>query len=167
MITYTQEALEYIARLAEGGMRDAITLLDKCISYSEDVTVENIVKALGVADYATFFELTDAIHNSEADAVISIVEGVYAEGKDLKQFIRAYMGFLLDVVKYDITGKFEYMQMPSTYKDKLDGIRRSKPQWFATSQSVLDIIVKLNGDLKWDTQPKVLIEATLIGNINI
>lgn len=165
MIKYTDEALEYIARLAEGGMRDAITLLDKVLSYSEDITIENVVKALGTVDYEVFFRLSDAIYDKQLDKIFEIVEGTHADGKDLKQFIKNYMNFLLDVVKFDITGKFEYMQLPSTYKDKLESIRRRSPQWFATCQAVLDVIVKLNGDLKYDTQPKVLIEATLIGAV--
>ena len=53
-------AVEYISKLADGGMRDAITLMDKCLSYSSELTVENIVKALGVADYDTMMEKVEA-----------------------------------------------------------------------------------------------------------
>jgi len=166
VITYTEEALEYLARMSEGGMRDAITLLDKCISYSEDVTVENIVKALGTVDYKLFFELTDAVQDRAPANLIKVLEGVHADGKDLKQFLKDYMNFLLDVVKYDITGKFEYMQMPSTYKDTLEGIKKKCPDWFGTCQRLLDVVVKLNSAVKYDTQPKVLIEATLVGAID-
>ena len=42
---WDKEALEYIIKIADGGMRDAITLLDKCLSYSGDITVENVVNA--------------------------------------------------------------------------------------------------------------------------
>lgn len=166
MITYTDEALEYIAKMAEGGMRDAITLLDKTLSYSENVTIENVVKALGTVDYKTFFELTDAIYNRQTDKLIGVIEDTYAEGKDLKQFLKSYMSFLLDIVKFDITNRFEYMQMPSTYKQTLESIKRECPKWFETCQRLLDIVVKLNSSVKYDTQPKVLIEATLIGAIN-
>lgn len=166
MITYTDEALELIAKMAEGGMRDAITLLDKTLSYSEDVTVENVVKALGTVDYEVFFTLTDAIFNNQANELIKIIEDIHADGKDLKQIFKSYMSFLLDIVKYDITGRFEYMQIPSTYRQRLENIKRDRPKWFATCQKLLDIVVKLNSNVKYDTQPKVLIEATLLGALN-
>lgn len=163
MITYTDDALAYIARLSEGGLRDAITLLDKTLSYSEEVTVENVVKALGTVDYDILFKLTDAIVDKKTAEVIKIIEEVYAEGKDLKQFIKSFMGFLLDIVKYDITREFMYMQMPVTYQATL---QRRNDGWFQSCQRLLDVVVKLNSAIKWDTQPKVAIEAVLIGAID-
>ena len=158
-LIWTKDAVEYLAKLSEGGMRDAITLLDKCLSYSQELTVENVVSALGTVDYSRMFDLVNAVHGNNLSAVIDVVESVHSDGKDLKQFIRSLMSFLLDVVKYDITGSMQYLQLPYTYQDTLKGQTK---EWFATSQRLLDIVVKLNSDIKWDTQPKVLIEATLI-----
>lgn len=59
------DALEYLAKLADGGMRDAITLMDKCLSYSTELTVENVVKALGVANYDVMFSLLDSLIESK------------------------------------------------------------------------------------------------------
>ena len=52
--TVNLEALRYISRISSGGMRDAITLLDKCLSLSHDVTLENVLKTIGGEDYSTF-----------------------------------------------------------------------------------------------------------------
>ena len=106
MITYTEDALQYLSRLSEGGMRDAITLLDKCLAYSKDLTVENVVQALGTVDYEVFFELSDAILKRDSANVIKVIETVYADGKDLKQFVKDYLSFLLDINKYDILHSF-------------------------------------------------------------
>lgn len=161
------EALEYLAKLAEGGMRDAITLLDKCLAYSKEITVANIVSALGVVDYEVFFKLTDAIVDKNYACVIEVIEGVHSDGKDLKQFIKTYMSFLLDVIKYDITGKFDYLSLPQTYESSLHSknVEYGNRDWFKCSQRLLDIVVKLNADVKWETQPKDLIEAVLIGAV--
>lgn len=156
------DALGYIAKLAQGGMRDAITMLDKCLSYSTDLSVESVVKALGTVDYGTFFMLTDAINDRNSESIIRIVEKVHSEGKDLKQFIKSYMAFLLDIVKYDITKSFEFLQLPNIYENKLSAYQ-NEYGWFENCQRLLDVIVKLNSAIKWDTQPKVLIEATLLG----
>ena len=50
-IEYGEDALNFIAKTAEGGMRDSITMLEKCLGYSKKLTVENVVKALGISDY--------------------------------------------------------------------------------------------------------------------
>lgn len=154
------EALDFIAKLADGGMRDAITLLDKCLSYSEDLTLENVVKALGAVDYDTMFFLTDSIITNELDSVIKTIENIHRAGKDLKQFVKTYTVFMLDLCKYGSLKSFEYLEIPSTYKKKMDTYNdHSYNEHFP---SLLNTLVKLSADIKWETSPKALIEATLI-----
>ena len=155
-------ALDYIAKVAAGGMRDAITLLDKCLAYSHELTVENVIKALGTVDYEVFFALTDEVFNKRADGAIKVIETVYADGKDLKQFVKDYMAFLLDINKYDILHSFDYLQLPNTYSDALENYNR---EWFDCCRELLPTICKLNADIKWETQPKVVIEALLLREI--
>ena len=118
---YTEEndnisqATEYIAKLAEGGMRDAITLLDKCLSYSTELTVDNVVKALGVADYDTMVELTDKMFNDDVPGIIKIVNDVYSSGVDLKQFVKTYFEFILDLNVLEKTGDKSFVKIPETY----------------------------------------------------
>ena len=162
VISYSAQVLEYLAKLAEGGMRDSITLLEKCLAYSKELTIENVVLALGTVDYEVFFELTDAICNKQAGDIIKTIEGVHADGKDLKQFVKDYLSFLLDINKYDITQSFEYLQLPITYEVALQNYARS---WFDCCRDLLSVIVKLNAGIKWDTQPKVAIESALLREV--
>ena len=151
-ITYEIEALEYLSKLADGGMRDAITLMDKCLSYSEDLTLENVVKAIGAVDYDTMFFLTDSI--------IKTIENIHRAGKDLKQFVKTYTVFILDLCKYGSLKSFEYLEIPSIYKKKMDTY--NEHSYNDHFPSLLNTLVKLNADIKWETSPKALIEATLI-----
>lgn len=162
IISYNAQVLEYLAKCAEGGMRDAITLLDKCLAYSKELTVENVVSALGTVDYDVFFDLTDAITNKSQSSVIKIIESVYSDGKDLKQFVKDYLSFLLDINKWDITHSFEYMQLPNTYEDAL---KNYSVDFLNKCRDLLPVVVRLNADIKWDTQPKVTIEARLLGEV--
>ena len=50
-------ALDYIAKIADGGMRDAITMMDKCLSFSSTLSLENVVKTIGVADNETMIDM--------------------------------------------------------------------------------------------------------------
>ena len=158
--TFLKEPIGYIAKLADGGMRDAITMMDKCLSYSDELTMENIVQALGLNDYDTMFELTTCVLENNGYDIISIVENVHRQGKDLKIFMKSYMQFLLDVNKYLILGDFQFVNIPNTYEKELkdfDG------DWEKSRlKELLTTIIKLNADIKWDTSPKYAIEATLL-----
>lgn len=156
---FTTEALEYIAKLADGGMRDAVTLLDKCLSYNSEVTIKNVVEALGTVDYATMINLTNAALHMKADEAVVIIEEAHRSGVDLKQFIKQYSYFLLDVYKYGLLGGFEYLQIPSSLEKDLKGWNGDD---FLFIRDLLDVVIKLSADIKWETSPKPLIEATFI-----
>ena len=158
-ITYDIEALAYIAKLADGGMRDAITLLDKCLSFSPDIIVQHVVEALGTVDYDVMFDLTDAIIDMRAGDAVTIIEEAYRSGIDLKQFIKQYSYFVLDAYKYYLLEGFEYLQIPSTYVDRLDAW---DDETYDFVKELLAEIIKLNADIKWEPSPKPLIEATII-----
>lgn len=158
-IEMKQEALEYIAKIADGGMRDAITLLDKCISYSPNITIANVVEALGTVDYDTMFDLTEHIINMQQKEAIVLVEEVHRKGVDLKQFMRQYCNFLLDVCKGFLLGGFDYLQIPSTFSDRLEQLNADNYDFICV---LLDRIMKMNAAIKWETTPKPLIESTII-----
>jgi len=159
-ITIDHDAIEYIAKIADGGMRDAITMMDKCFSYNQDLTMENIVQALGLNEFDTMFELTTCVLENNGYDIISIVENVHKQGKDLKIFMKSYMQFLLDVNKYLMLGDFHFVNIPNTYKDDLEEFNGDWEK--QRLKELLTTIIKLNADIKWDTSPKYVIEATLL-----
>ena len=160
---YTKEAVEYISKLSEGGLRDAITMLDKCLSYSKELTMENVVKALGVANYDNMIEVTSAYIFGEPDKLIKSLEDIHSSGVDMKQFIRQYLNFVLDIKKWFILGDFKYLQIPEidTIKDFIEDIDGLDDTWDKISD-LLDIIIKINSAVKYDSNPKYLIEAMLL-----
>ena len=157
------EALEYIAKLAEGGMRDAITMLDKCLSFSKELTVDNVVKALGVANYDNMIEITSAYIFGEPDKLIKSLENIHSSGVDMKQFIRQYLNFVLDIKKWFILGDFKYLQIPhiDTIEEFIKDIDELDDTWDNISK-LLDTIIKVNAEIKYDSNPKYLIEAMLL-----
>lgn len=156
---YEVEALEYIAKLADGGMRDAITLLDKCVSYCTEVTVPNVVAALGTINYQVMLDLTNAVLFMNAHDSIQILEDAYRSGVDMKQFIKQYCNFVLDLCKYELMNGFEYLQIPSTLEPQLSKYR---PDDFMFFQKLLRDMIELSTAIKWETAPKPLIESMFI-----
>lgn len=157
-----REPLEYIAKLADGGMRDAITLLDKCLAYSTDLTLENVVKALGTVDYDIMFDLTDKLSDSRYKKdMISIIEDIHNSGKDLKQFIKQYTHFLLDLQKYAIGCDWTYINIPKldTYEKWLSDCGEYE---FDQYYNILDCCLRLNTTIKYSSSPKLDIETAFI-----
>lgn len=158
---YELEALQYIAKLSEGGMRDAITLMDKCLAYSKDLTLENVVKALGTTDYDTMFKLTGQLIFYNAKEAIKIIEDIYNDGKDLKTFVRQYVQFLLDLSKWGIECDWKYLQIPRL-KQYEDWLKECDDNNFDAIQRWLSVFVNLNADIKWSQSVKYDIEAQIV-----
>ena len=158
---YKPDAVEYIAKVAEGGMRDAITMLDKSLSYSSELTLENVVRALGTTDYELMFRLTDHLLNGEVAQAITIIERVHAEGKDLKQFVHLYTNFLLDINKYAVDCPFELLQLPKLdeYVKWLDDCGEYEFNYCA---HLLRVFVELNSTIKYSQYVKTDIEAVIM-----
>lgn len=160
-IQATRSAVEYIAKIAEGGMRDAITLMDKCLSFNADLTLDNVVKSLGTTDYETMFKLTDAMIDANPKEMIDIVESIHASGKDLKRFIHLYKNFLLDVQKYAIGCDFSQLQIPQL-KDYEQWLSDCGDSEFEYCEKLLEEMIELNSAITYSAYPKADIEAKLL-----
>lgn len=157
------DSLEYIAKIADGGMRDAITLMDKCLAYSKDLTLENVVKALGTTDYDTMFKLTGQLIFYNAKEAVKIIEDIYNNGKDLKTFVRQYVQFLLDLSKWEIGCDWKYLQIPRL-KQYEDWLKECDDNNFNAISDWLSVFINLNTDIKWSQSVKYDIEASIVIN---
>lgn len=158
-ITYEDSALEYIAKLADGGMRDSITYLDKVLGYSNEVTLENVIQTLGATDYGVFFDLINFIIDENPVEALKITTKAHRDGKDLKLFIRNFTNFVLDVVKYQLTSSIELTYLPTIYEDDLKNAQQTDSDILL---NILEYMNKLSQEIKWESNPKPLIEAELI-----
>jgi len=159
LFLYEKDAIDYIAKLADGGMRDAITMMDKCFSFNNNLTVENIVKALGTVNYEDMIKLTHYIYIQDSKGIIDSIEELYRSGADLKYFIKQYNNFILDLCKYSLFNSFEYIQIPKIYEKSLIVYNLGV---YVNNMAILDKVMKLSNDLRWETMPKVLIQSVLL-----
>lgn len=150
------QAVDLIAKIADGGMRDAITLLDKCLSYSNDVIVQNVINALGVADYDTMFELTAFLSTKNINGMLNLVNSVFESGMDLKQFIKDYFEFILDLNTYHHTGNMDLIKLPLNYENTIKEI--TQDEWHHII-NLLPVTVDLMNEIKWVQNPKSVIVA--------
>lgn len=159
LYTINHPGLEFIAKLADGGLRDAITLLDKAMSYTHELSIEDITEALGVSTFDDNNDLLFALLDKDTTNIISIINELYQNGKDLKTFIKSFTNFTLDILKYVITEELDFTKIPKSYEKYLD-------TYFDYEKDLLKILQNLNSlvnEVKWSDNPKSIIEMRLIG----
>lgn len=110
---------DYIAKLANGGMRDAIAYLEKVADYSKELNIENTLNILGSYSYDDFLELTNASIDGNQAKVLSIIENLDNNGKNLKNFVDEYMKFVLDLSKYSLFKDISMTTFPISLEDKV------------------------------------------------
>jgi len=158
---FYMDALEYIAKIADGGMRDAISMMDKCLAYSTKLTMENVLSALGTVDYLEMMNLTDMIINQNNPAgACAIVESIHNSGKDLKQFISQYINFLVDVNKYFIGVDWSLLSLPKTAE--LESWLQELNSDEEVHLRLLDKLIQLKADTKYAPTPKYDFEAMIM-----
>ena len=155
-LNWEQDALEFISKVSSGGMRDAITLLDKCLSLSHDVTLENVLKTIGGEDYSTFITFLSALEKKDKEVSIKVVEDVYNAGKDVKQFMKDFAKFVLEVEKYALYKNFDYISLPNTLENELEHLI------YDSLFDIMDFVVSLNSQIKWENDARTLIELSIL-----
>ena len=156
--SYEEAAIQYIAKLADGGMRDAITMMDKCLSLDPELTIESVVAALGTVDYNVHFDLLFYMESGNITAAAKLIEDVFNSGKDLKQFVKQFQYFVLDVCKYLMFRDFTYVSIPALpeYKSRLED------DDLDMALDVLEWARQLNADIKWESNPKAIVQTAIL-----
>lgn len=81
--TITEKAAELIAKLADGGMRDALSLLDQCVAYQSHIDIDTVSLAAGLADRSYLSKFVDAIAAKDAASALEMVDTLYQQSRDL------------------------------------------------------------------------------------
>lgn len=119
-ITNYQDSIDYISRTSNGEMRNAISKLETCLDYSNNMNIQTTLKALGNFSYEVFFDLTNNIIDGKFDNVSRLIDNIYNDGGDIANFVNNYLGFLLDITKYSLNKNIKCTSIPNVYQQELD-----------------------------------------------
>lgn len=151
--TNFDEAIDYISKICNGGVRDAVAMLDKCISYSNDLSIENVMTSIGNFSYKEMLQLTNNVVDGKEDEVISTIDKLYDNGNDMKLFIEQYLDFVLDLVKYCVFKNMSSLKVPSSLEEEVKyttGIENNKNYYNA----MVDLLLQLKNEIKYDSNIK-------------
>ena len=156
------EGLIAIARAAEGGMRDCLSIADQCLSFcGGTVTAEDVASVLGSVNFDFLYKVADAIIASDAAAVLRYVGDVVSSGRDLGVFsldlashfrallLTKIVGDCRDIL--DCTG-----EMMEDYKEQSSRISKER------AERAVEELLKLQLNLKLVSTPRTLVESTML-----
>lgn len=155
-ITVEPEALKYLSKITGGGVRDSISLLDTCLSYSESLTLQQVIDILGVVEFDVFIKLWNSLALKYPSDIVSVVKTVYANGKDLKMFVRSFIDFVGDLEIIYLTDNWTLVEIPETYKKDIAGVN------LVTFQKIVPKLFELHKLIQYDDRPKNLIIGGLV-----
>lgn len=159
--TNYEQTVNYISKLCNGGMRDALSYLDKCSGYSNDLSIQNALEVLGNFTYDSMFSLTNAIIDGTETIIHTIIEDYCKQGNDLKLFIEQYIEFVLDLSKYCLFKDFNMIKIPQIYQKDIQytvGIENNT-NYFC---KLCDKLLNIKKDIKYDINAKSTIIISLI-----
>ena len=162
-IDVDDRALRYVARAADGSMRDALSLLDQCVAFhfGEKLTYDNVLEVLGAVDNRVFSKLFQAVLASDTKACIREIEEMIIQGRDLSQLVNDfvwYMRNLLIAKTTDEPGDMLDMseQNLAVLKEEAAGVDTE------TLMRYIRIFSELSGQLRYASQKRILVEIAFI-----
>ena len=164
-VSAEERALKFIARQADGSMRDALSLLDRCLAFymGEELTYEKALKALGEADTAVFSELTAAVTGGDTGKALRIFSKQVAGGVEIGQFVTDYIHFLRNLLIVATTPAEEASEIVDVteeqMKDLEEGASRTDPE---TLMRFIRILSELTGRMRYAANRRILAETTVL-----
>lgn len=156
------DALFAIAKAAEGGMRDAESVLDQLASYcGGKITLQDAEQVLGVTGDATYFDLIDAVSEKASNAALLLIQKIVQEGKDLRQFSKGLLEFFRDMLMV------MNMDSPEDVIERMDdSLEQVKERASKFTQEellyIISIMQNLINQIKYSTSPQIAMEVAVI-----
>ena len=155
------ESIDYISKISDGSMRDAISKLDKVASYSTELNIDNTISILGGFSYQLLFGLTNAILDQDEITVHQIVDYCCSTGIDWKSFATTLLNFYIDVEKYILFSDMSLTRIPFNYVDDLKNIiNLDEPKRYY--DCLIDRTNELKNEIKNDSTPDITTRVALL-----
>jgi len=160
-------ALARIARAAEGGMRDAWSIMDMCLGYAQEgeegLTEELVLQVLGAADKRFLFEFADMLISSDAAGALGMIDDMMRAGREVQVFVKDVSGHLRALMLADVCGEEHAAQLLEvTQEDAAEYVKQARRTSHTRLMRMLDLFLESETDMKWSAQPRFALEAAAL-----
>lgn len=158
-----EKALRYVAKAADGSMRDALSLYDQCIAlyFGQKLTYDMVLHVLGAVDIDLFHRLLDDILREDITGIVELLEEVMVAGRELSQMIVDFTWYLRNLLLLQTSEQAEELiDVSAENMETLKEMgRRLSPE---TTMRYIRMLSGLSNQMKYATQKRVLAEITFV-----
>ena len=159
--TYEEEALKIIANAAEGGMRDALSLLDQTISFSENqITVEDALTITGSVSQQVLNELANAIVERDTQTALTSLNTILASGKDSERLIEDLIQYYRDLLLYKNSSISNLTFLHLEHEEEFSRIAKNYNQELIFK--VIDQLNRTQQEMKFTNHPVIFLEVCFV-----
>ncbi|NLM03992.1 MAG: DNA polymerase III subunit gamma/tau [Clostridiales bacterium] len=157
-----REALSIIALNAKGALRDALSILEQCISFNDNnITADDVLEVLGMVNYDILFKMAKSIADRNSVDTIYTIQEIVAQGKEIQQLIKDLINHFRSLMMIKLDVQLEDM---SNLSEEILNKYREQAKLFS-SERITNIIYKLSDietRAKYSEQPRILLEVGII-----
>ncbi len=162
-VSVDEKALNYIAKVADGSMRDALSLLDQCIAFyaDQELTYEKALEVLGAVDQEVFSRLTRCIIQGDVVNTMKILDEVVMQGRELGQFVNDFIWYLRNLML--VKGSDNAMEVVDAPLERIEALKQEAEMVDAeTVTRYIRVLSETSAQIKYSDQKRVLLEVALI-----
>lgn len=162
-IEVEEAAIRYIAKMADGSMRDALSLLDQCIAFhfGKTLTYDLVLDVLGAIDASVYSEFVRFIANQEITKTILKLEEIVMQGKELTQFVADFTWYLRNLLLVSASEDArDTIDVSTENYERL--VEESKLLKQSAIIRYIRIFAELSSQIRYSQSKRILIEMTLI-----
>ncbi len=157
----TDDAALLIARVSDGALRDALSILDQCAGYNEPITITTVSNAAGLLGKDYLFELSDAILNGDSSSVLSIIDRLHASSCDMERLMSELVNHFRNIMIAKTTRNPEKFIVCTP--DELERyVNNGKSITYGSVLHIMETLCKEASQLKYSAHQRAQTEATLI-----
>ena len=160
-------ALARIARAAEGGMRDAWSIMDMCLGYAQEdgagLTEALVLRVLGAADRGFLFDFADRLIGADAAGALEMIDRMMRMGREVQVFVRDVSAHLRALMLADVCGEEHAADLLDvTQEDAAAYVAQARRTSHTRLMRMLDLFLASETDMKWASQPRFALETAAI-----
>ena len=158
-----EKALRYVAKTADGSMRDALSLLDQCIAFhfGQKLTYDMVLDVLGAVDTVVFSRMLRQILDRNVLGCINLLEEIVMQGRELTQFVSDFTWYLRNLLIVKTTDDVEdVLDVSTDNKNRL--IEEAEMTDAESIIRFIRIFSELSGTIRYAGQKRIMIEIALI-----
>lgn len=159
---YSEEAVNLIATAAEGSARDSLSIADMCVAYSTgEITYTDVLEVLGASDPNIVIDIVRAVISRNVSASLETLNGLMNYGKNIGVLAKDIATYVRDILYIrNCAGAENILRLPKDIFQRLKEISLKATN--AQLLGILDLFNGLSGELRYSTQPRIMLEAAIV-----